>query len=38
MAYTAVFTFGTAHFYGSMAGSKLNAPITGIVPTADGRG
>ncbi len=33
-----VFTFGTAQFYGSMAGTHLNSPITGIVPTSDGAG
>ncbi|MGO9028560.1 MAG: hypothetical protein ACLQOZ_08020 [Acidimicrobiales bacterium] len=33
-----VFTFGTAQFYGSMAGQPLNSPITGIVPTSDGHG
>ena len=26
-----VFAFGTARFYGSMAGKHLNSPITGIV-------
>jgi hypothetical protein len=33
-----VFTFGTAQFYGSMAGKNLNSPITGIVATSDGLG
>ena len=33
-----VFSFGTAQFYGSMAGQTLNSPITGIVPTADDHG
>jgi hypothetical protein len=33
-----VFAFGTAHFYGSLSGTKLNSPITGIVPTADDHG
>jgi hypothetical protein len=33
-----VFTFGTAQFYGSMAGKHLNSPITGIVATSDDRG
>jgi hypothetical protein len=33
-----VFAFGTAQFYGSMAGKHLNSPITGIVATADDRG
>jgi hypothetical protein len=33
-----VFTFGTAQFYGSMAGTHLNSPITGIVPTSDDGG
>src|ERR1700722_12971374 len=33
-----VFTFGTAHFYGSMAGKHLNSPITGIVATSDDHG
>src|SRR5258708_32073381 len=32
------FTVGTAQNYGSMAGKRLNAPITGIVATADGHG
>ena len=38
MAYTAAFTVATAQFSGSMAGIKVDALITGIVPTADGRG
>src|ERR1700733_6898341 len=33
-----VFTFGTAQFYGSMAGKHLDSPITGIVATSDDRG
>ena len=33
-----VFAFGTAHFYGSLAGKHLAAPITGIVPTPDDKG
>ncbi len=33
-----VFAFGTARFYGSMAGKHLNSPITGIVATSDDRG
>ena len=33
-----VFTFGGARFYGSMAGEHLNAPIVGIIPTADDGG
>lgn len=33
-----VFTFGTAQFYGSMAGEHLDSPITGIVPTSDDGG
>src|ERR1700730_12010382 len=33
-----VFTFGSAGFFGSMGGTKLNAPVIGIVPTPDGRG
>lgn len=33
-----VFTFGTAHFYGAMAGKPLNKPIVALVPTATGRG
>jgi hypothetical protein len=33
-----VFTYGTAQFYGSMAGKHLNSPITGIVATSDGHG
>jgi len=33
-----VFTYGTAQFYGSMAGKHLHSPITGIVATADGHG
>ena len=33
-----IFSFGTAHFYGSMGGKGLNAPIVGIASTPDGRG
>jgi hypothetical protein len=33
-----VFAFGTAQFYGSLAGRHLAAPISGIVPTADDKG
>jgi hypothetical protein len=33
-----VFAFGGARLYGSMAGRRLKAPITGIVATADNRG
>ncbi len=33
-----IFSFGTAHFYGSMGGTPLNAPIVGIASTQDGRG
>jgi len=33
-----VFAFGGAGYYGSAAGTKLNAPIVGLVPTADGKG
>src|SRR5258708_3005438 len=33
-----VYAYGTAHFYGSMSGRHLNAPITGILATADGHG
>ncbi|HEY4929302.1 MAG TPA: hypothetical protein VIH95_09125 [Acidimicrobiales bacterium] len=34
----AVYAFGGAHYYGGMAGLRLNSPITGIVPSSDGRG
>ena len=34
----AVSTFGNAQFYGSMAGTKLTAPMVGIVATASGHG
>jgi ribosomal protein L24E len=33
-----VFTFGGAPFYGSTGGMRLNAPIVGLAPTADGHG
>ncbi len=31
-----VFSFGSANYYGSMAGQRLDAPIVGIAPTAFG--
>jgi hypothetical protein len=34
----AVYAFGTAGVYGSMAGKHLNAPITGIIATSDAKG
>jgi hypothetical protein len=34
----AVYAFGTAGLYGSMAGKHLNAPITGIIATSDAKG
>ena len=34
----AVFPFGDAHSYGSMAGQVLNAPIVGMAATPDGDG
>jgi len=33
-----VFSFGDAHFYGSMGGHPLNQPIVGMASTADGKG
>ena len=33
-----VFTFGGARFFGSMAGKHLNAPVVGIIPTANDDG
>ena len=33
-----VFSFGDATFYGSMGGSRLNAPVAGIAGTPDGKG
>jgi hypothetical protein len=33
-----VFSFGDAHFYGSMSGHPLFRPIVGITATADGKG
>ena len=33
-----IFSFGTAHFYGSTGGMHLNAPIVGIASTQDGAG
>ncbi len=33
-----VFSFGDATFYGSMGGSKLNAPVVGLAPTPTGKG
>ncbi len=33
-----VFSFGDAHFYGSMGGKPLDAPVVGIAATPDGRG
>jgi hypothetical protein len=33
-----VFAFGDAHFYGSMGGQHLNAPIVGMAATQDGGG
>jgi L,D-peptidoglycan transpeptidase YkuD (ErfK/YbiS/YcfS/YnhG family) len=33
-----VFTFGDAHFYGSMGGQSLNAPMVGMAATPDGGG
>ncbi len=30
-----LFAFGTAGFYGSMGGQKLNAPVVGMMPTLD---
>jgi hypothetical protein len=33
-----IFSFGTAHFFGSMGKTPLNAPIVGIASTQDGNG
>jgi hypothetical protein len=33
-----VFTFGDAHFYGSLGGKALPAPVIGLVPTKTGKG
>ncbi len=33
-----VFSFGDAHFYGSMGGTPLAAPVVGIASTPDGHG
>jgi hypothetical protein len=33
-----IFSFGTAHFYGSMGGTHLDSPIVGIASTQDGAG
>ena len=33
-----VFTFGDAHFYGSLGGTPLPAPVIGLVPTRTGKG
>jgi peptidoglycan hydrolase-like amidase len=33
-----VFSFGTAHFYGSMGGKPLNQPIVGMASTPTGNG
>ena len=33
-----VFSYGSAHFYGSMGGKALNAPVVGIASTPDGGG
>lgn len=33
-----VFTFGSAKFYGSMAGKHLNAPVVGMASTPNGHG
>jgi hypothetical protein len=33
-----IFSFGQAHFYGSMGGKTLNRPIVGMAPTSDGAG
>ena len=33
-----IFSFGTAHFFGSTGGLHLNAPIVGIASTPDGGG
>ena len=33
-----IFTFGDAHFYGSMGGTPLDQPVVGIAATANGKG
>jgi ribosomal protein L24E len=33
-----VFSAGSAHFYGSMGGTRLNKPVVGIASTSDGGG
>jgi hypothetical protein len=33
-----IFAFGDAAFFGSMGGSRLNAPVNGLVPDPDGTG
>ena len=33
-----MFSFGDAHFYGSMGGKPLNKPIVGMATTPDGGG
>jgi hypothetical protein len=33
-----IFSFGSAHFYGSMGGQHLNEPIVGAAALADGKG
>jgi hypothetical protein len=33
-----VFSFGDAHFYGSMGGQRLNEPVVGMAATPDGGG
>jgi hypothetical protein len=33
-----IFSFGDASFYGSMAGTHLNAPVVGMAATPDGHG
>ena len=34
----AVYSFGNAHYYGSMAGRRLNSPIVGMAATPNGHG
>jgi hypothetical protein len=33
-----IFAFGDAHFYGSMGGRHVNAPVQSLVPDSDGAG
>jgi hypothetical protein len=33
-----LFTYGAAHFYGSMGGAHLNQPVFSMAPTASGKG